>query len=128
MLYLVCYATVPALRPIVRRSRGRCYSVTSATTVIESGPLCLCVVSHRLSSFLIRFKFCFLRWFASGDWIFSKHLCHLLTQVFKVGHLPLFCRGGGFLLVCSAIFFLLFARRCSYVSFLECHAVFLGDI
>jgi hypothetical protein len=36
-------------------------------------------VSPRLSSFLIRFKFRFLRWFTSGEWIFSKYLYHLLA-------------------------------------------------
>jgi hypothetical protein len=84
-------AAVAALLPVIR------YSITAADTVPESGPLSLCDVLPRLSSFFIYFKFHFLRWFASGEWIFSKHLCHLLTQVFKVGPLPLFCRGGGFL-------------------------------
>jgi hypothetical protein len=79
----------------------RC-SVTAASTEREerrNSPVhcVLCAVSPRLSLFLIRFKFCFLRWFASGEWIFSKHLYHLLAQVFKVRLLPLFCRGGEFL-------------------------------
>jgi hypothetical protein len=48
-------------------------------------------------AFLLRFQFCFWAGLLVVSGSFSKHLCHLLAQVFKVGPLPLFYRGGGFL-------------------------------
>jgi hypothetical protein len=98
-------ATVASLRPVL------CYGAASAAAVScprlqclvrcyskRSPNHCVCTLFHLVwARCFIRFKFRFLRWFSSSEWIFSKHLCHLLAQVFKVGPLPLFCRGGGFL-------------------------------
>jgi hypothetical protein len=57
---------------------NRC-SATPATTINRARSIVFVRYLPRLSSFFIRFKFLFLRWFASGEWIFSKYLCYLLA-------------------------------------------------
>jgi hypothetical protein len=83
------YATVTSLRADQPQYRIRILSAATVQSLVDS----VCVLFHLIwTRFFICFQFRLLRWFASGKWIFSKHLCHLLAEVFKVEFLPLLLR------------------------------------